>query len=35
MGSAREQSVKSWSSAAVNAQVLQRVAREPRDKADT
>jgi hypothetical protein len=33
MGSAREQSVKSWSSVAVNAHVLQRVARELCDKA--
>jgi hypothetical protein len=31
MGSAREQSVKSWSSATVNGQVLQRVARERRE----
>jgi hypothetical protein len=33
MGSAREQSVKSWSPAAVNAHVLQRVARQLCDKA--
>jgi hypothetical protein len=34
MGSAREQSVKSWTSATVNGQVLQRVARERRGLRD-
>ena len=34
MGSAHEQSVKSWSSATVNGQVLQRVARERRELRD-